>query len=318
VDYRQFHHRCDDAQTAFVHCWTPGASKAPARAVVQIAHGMAEHGGRYRRLAQALATAGFAVYAQDLPGHGHSAANDAELGHVDDHEGWPMSLSAINEVRSLAERAHRGAPLFMLGHSRGSFLLQDYLIEHGQGLAGAIFSAGTGDMGPLRVIGEWLLKLEALVYGRSHRSAVADHLTFKDFNRRFKPARTDFDWLSRDAAEVDAYIADPLCGFRCSSALWLELMAMGARINNAKRLARVPKNLPVLLLNGRADPACRGEVGANALAHLYRRTGLSDVSQRLYANARHELFNDSCRDEVTADLLTWLQAHTRQDTPLPV
>lgn len=310
MDYAQFHHRCGETHTAWVHRWSPGARKAPARAVVQIVHGMAEHGARYGRIAERLVGAGYAVYAQDLPGHGRSVQSREELGHVDDEDGWPQTLAAINAVRSLAEREQPGAPLFLLGHSRGSFLLQDYLVEHGRGLAGAVFSAGTGDLGPLRRIGEWLLRLEALWQGRAHRSAIADQLTFKDFNRRFKPARTDFDWLSRDPAEVDAYIADPLCGFRCSCALWLELMAMGGRMNDAERLQRVPTTLPVLLLNGSDDPACRGATGARALERLYRDAGLSDVTLTLYSDARHELLNDLCRDRVADDLLTWLAARS--------
>ncbi len=309
VDSAQFHLRVSETHSAFVHRWVPGARKAPARAVVQIVHGMAEHGARYARLARALVEDGYAVYAQDLPGHGRSVRSDDELGHVDDHAGWPQTLVAINTVRSLAERENPGAPFMMLGHSRGSFLLQDYLVEHGQGLAAAVFSAGSGDMGPLRLIGQGLLTLEALWYGRAHRSVLADALTFRDFNRRFKPVRTDFDWLSRDAGEVDAYVADPRCGFRCSCALWLELMAMGARMHDAQRLRRIPKTLPVLLLNGSDDAACRGETGARALERLYRNAGLSDITLKLYAGGRHELFNDLCRDEVTRDLRQWLALH---------
>ena len=150
MDYAQFHHRCGETHTAWVHRWSPGARKAPARAVVQIVHGMAEHGARYGRIAERLVGAGYAVYAQDLPGHGRSVQSREELGHVDDGDGWPQTLAAINAVRSLAEREQPGAPLFLLGHSRGSFLLQDYLVEHGRGLAGAVFSAGTGDLGPHR------------------------------------------------------------------------------------------------------------------------------------------------------------------------
>jgi alpha-beta hydrolase superfamily lysophospholipase len=274
---------------------------------VQIVHGMAEHGARYARLGAALDAAGFAVYAQDLPGHGRSVRELAELGHVVDRDGWRVSLSAINAVRGEIERCHPAVPLVLLGHSRGSFLLQHYLFEHGSGLAGAVFSAGTADMGPLRAFGLLLMRAEARLLGPGHRSALAEALTFKDFNRRFRPARTGFDWLSRDTDEVDAYIRDPLCGFRCSAALWIELLEAGGQLRDPQRLARIPKTLPVLLLNGAADPACRFEAGARALADLYRQAGLNEVTQRVYAEARHELLNDVCRDQVTHDLIAWLQ-----------
>lgn len=302
----QFQLDTGGGRIAHIHAWMPSQA---ARACVQIIHGMAEHGARYARLGAALNAQGFAVYAQDLPGHGRSVRDGAELGHVADREGWRISLSAINAVRGEIERRHADASLFLLGHSRGSFLLQHYLFEHGNGLAGAVFSAGTADMGPLRALGLMLMRAEARVFGADHRSALAEALSFRDFNRRFKPARTAFDWLSRDPAEVDAYVGDPLCGFRCSAALWIELLQAGGQLRDPRRLARIPRSLPILLLNGTADPACRFEAGARALATLYRQAGLTDVSQHVYADARHELFNDLCRDQVTQDLIAWLQRH---------
>ncbi len=299
----QFQLKLRRGQSAYLHAWTP--EQAP-RGCVQVVHGMAEHGGRYARLGAALAAAGYAVYAQDLPGHGRSVRSADELGHVDDFDGWKITLSAINQVRAEIERRHPDTPLFVLGHSRGSFLTQDYIVEHGHGLAGAILSASCADMGPTRAIGLALLRGEALWQGRRRRSALADTLTFKGFNRRFKPNRTDFDWLSRDEAEVDRYVQDPLCGFRCSTALWIELLEAGALLTDAQRLARIPPTLPVLLVNGSRDPACRGERGARGLEKTYRNAKLSDVTLKVYADARHELLNDTCRDAVTADLQQWL------------
>ncbi|WP_162932095.1 alpha/beta fold hydrolase [Solimonas sp. K1W22B-7] len=296
-----FQHRLADGSHACVHRWLP----ARARGVVQVVHGMAEHGARYDRLAQALASAGYAVYAQDLPGHGRSVRAADELGHFADRGGWGKTLSAINSVRALAEQELQHLPHFMLGHSMGSFLLQDYVVEHGQGLAGALFSATSGDLGPLRTIGLNLLRVEALWFGGRHRSALAEQLTFKDFNRRFKPARTDFEWLSRDPAEVDLYIRDARCGFRCSNSLWISLMEMGGRLGDQKRLARIPKDLPVMIIAGSDDPACQGEKGPRALEAHYRKAGLSDVAVRIWMGGRHELLNDICRDQVTAELLGW-------------
>lgn len=308
VGSSQFQLKLGRGQTAHVHAWLP--PQAP-RGIVQIVHGMAEHGGRYARFGKALAASGYAVYAQDLPGHGRTVRSADELGHVADFDGWKITLSAINQVRAEIEKRHPETSLFMLGHSRGSFLTQDYLVEHGHGLVGAILSAGCADLGPMRAIGLALLRGEALWMGRRQRSALADALTFKDFNRRFKPNRTGFDWLSRDAAEVDLYVKDPLCGFRCSTALWIELMEAAALLTDAQRLARIPKSLPVLLINGGEDPACRGERGARGLEKMYRGAGLDDVTLRLYAGARHELLNETCRDTVTADLRQWLDARAR-------
>jgi alpha-beta hydrolase superfamily lysophospholipase len=198
----------------------------------------------------------------------------------------------------------------MLGHSMGSFLLQDYVVDHGQDLAGAIFSATTSDLGAMRRVGIALLQLEALWQGRAHRSALAEAMSFKEFNKRFKPNRTASDWLSRDAVEVDKYVSDPLCGFRCSCGLWLDLLRAGANFGSLERLKMIPKRMPALLIAGSADPVCSGEAGPRSLEALYRQTGLEDVEVRMYEGARHELLNETCRDEVTGDLLRWLQARS--------
>lgn len=304
MDTAGFHHALTEGQRAYVHRWLP--EHAP-KAVIQIIHGMAEHAGRYQRLARALTAAGYAVYAQDLPGHGRSARGPEELGHMADEGGWALALSSINGLRALIEDEQE-APLVLLGHSMGSFLLQDYLVGHGTGLAGAIYSAPTGDLGPLRQVGLALVRTEARWYGRRHRSWVAERLTFQEFNRAFRPNRTPFDWLSRDTLEVDRYVADPLCGFRCSTALWIDLLGMAGHLGERERLQRIPQRLPVLMLAGSEDPACRGAEGPASLERHYRRAGIGDIRVHVYEGARHELFNETCREQVTADLLAWLTA----------
>ena len=306
VQTKQFQFALADGSSAHVHRWQP---KTPARATLQIVHGMAEHGGRYARLAQALTAAGFAVYAQDLPGHGRTARAPDELGHFADHDGWRYALDQIHQLRQHIKVEHQKLPLFMLGHSMGSFLLQDYLVRHGRGLGGAIFSAASGNLGPLRNIGLTLLRAERIWAGERHRSALAEALSFKEFNRRYKPNRTAFDWLSRDAAEVDRYIADARCGFRCSTGLWISLLSAAGAHADAARLAKLPKKLPILIINGTDDAATRGAKGPRALERNYRKAGLSDVTLKLYDDARHELLNETCREQVIADLLAWLETH---------
>ena len=218
-----------------------------------------------------------------------------------------MALSAVHGVRALIEREQPGIPLFLFGHSMGSFLAQYHLVEHGKGLAGAILSASSASMGPLRGLGEALMRLEALLFGADHRSALAEAMSFKDFNRRFRPTRTAADWLSRDAAEVDAYVADPYCGFRCSAGLWAGLLRAGAELEAPGRLVRIPKPLPVLLIAGGADPVCQNGAGSHRLAIAYRDAGLEFVEIEVNPGARHELLNETCREQVTERLVEWLR-----------
>jgi alpha-beta hydrolase superfamily lysophospholipase len=162
----------------------------------------------------------------------------------------------------------------------------------------------------LRVIGLALLRVESLWYGRRNRSALAERMSFKEFNRRYKPARTDFDWLSRDPVEVDLYAKDPRCGFRCSSGLWMDLLNAAGRHADPQRLATIPKELPILIINGADDAATQGAKGPRALERLYHKAGIKDLTTHIYDDARHELLNETCRDQVTADLLRWLQEHS--------
>ncbi len=299
----------EDGPAIHTHRWL--TDRQP-EAVLLIVHGMAEHGGRYARLASALTEAGIAVYAPDLPGHGNTAG-EGEHGHFADHNGWSVALAAIQAVRAEIAAAHfvagRELPVFILGHSMGSFLVQHYLVEHGGQVSGAILSATSGDMGLTRAIALALLRAEALIQGRRHRSKLADRLIFKQFNKRFAPARTDFDWLSRDPAEVDKYVADPWCGFLGSCGLWIDFLAAGAELSDVGRLSRIPKPLPVLLIAGSADPACGGAAGPRALERAYRAAGLKNVTVKIYEEGRHELLNDICREEVTTDIRGWLAAH---------
>ena len=287
---------------AFVRCWLP---EGRPRAVIQIVHGMAEHSGRYERLAAALTAEGYAVYAQDLPGHGRTARAPDELGHFSESAGWRLALQSIRCLQRELGEWHEGAPQFLIGHSMGSFLLQDYLSRHAHDLSGAVLSASTADAGPLRAVGLALLKGEGLWRGLDERSALAEALTFKSYNRKFSPTRTAFDWLSRDPLEVDRYVADPQCGFRCTTGLWVQLLEAMGRLDK-RRAARVPNRLALLAIAGEDDPVCAGRKGPASLKKRYTEAGLGDVTARSYPKGRHELLNDVCREEVTADLIGWL------------
>lgn len=293
---------------AFVRAWLPATE--PPRACVQIVHGMAEHSGRYARFATALNHAGYAVYAHDLPGHGRTARAPDELGHFADEHGWRLALQSIHTVQVAMRERHAGLPIVLFGHSMGALLSQDYIVHHGREIGACVLSSTTGEMGFMRAIGVALMNAEVAIGGPRHRSALAERLSFKAFNRRFKPTRTEFDWLSRDPAEVDAYVNDPRCGFRGSSSLWCDLLAYGARLREPARLARIPKALPVLIIAGTEDAATQGAKGPSLLERAYFGAGLKDVTLKIYEGARHELLNDTCRDQVTQDVIAWLAPRT--------
>jgi alpha-beta hydrolase superfamily lysophospholipase len=272
--------------------WTWDDVSGQPRGVVQLVHGLAEHGTRYGRLATALNGAGFLVVAADNRGHGASVSAEVPLGSF----GAAGVAGFLGDIAAAGEQIaaeHRDLPLFLIGHSLGSMGAQSVLLDHSARYAGAVLSGSTTLDGLLTVV----------------QGLPADQPGLAAFNAGFEP-RTGFEWLSRDAAEVDAYVADPLCGFPTEEAILAGVLGTAQRTTDPAQLARIRPDLPVLVISGDRDPV-GGPGGSNvvALAERYRDAGVTDVTVRLYREARHEVFNETNRDEVTADLVDWLVAH---------
>jgi alpha-beta hydrolase superfamily lysophospholipase len=283
--------------------WEPAA--AP-RGVVQIVHGLAEHAGRYDRLAAALNAAGYAVYAGDLRGHGRTAPDRSDLGFFAERGGWRKCADDLWQLNRRLAADHPGVPIVLLGHSMGSFLVQQFISEHGDALAGAVLAASDGPPPPLARVGRLIARGERLRLGRRGRSRLIHALAFGRFNHAFRPVRTPFDWLSRDPEQVDRYADDPLCGFVATVQLWIDLLDGWGGLATPERLAQIPKTLPLYLIAGTRDPVSHDTKGLEHLLRAYGRAGLERVTHHFYAEARHELFHETNRDEVTRDLIAWL------------
>lgn len=279
--------------------WTPAAPKA----VVQIAHGMAEHAGRYARFAGALNAAGYAAYAFDHRAHGRSAAPPAQLGHMGDDDSWNRAVSDLAQINAFARARHPGLPVYFFGHSMGSFMGQQYLYEHGATIGGAVLCASNGKPPPIAALGRLIARVERLRLGKRGTSALITKMSFGAFNKRFEPARTEFDWLSRDPAEVDKYVADPFCGHPMTTQFWVDFLDGLAEMCRPENQARISKALPVLVIAGRRDPVSGGGKGLAQLLEAYRAAGMTAVESIFYPDARHELLNEINRDAVTADII---------------
>ena len=298
-----FTFKSEDDLEIFVYCWLPDGSGL--RGVVQIAHGMGEHAGRYERVARHLTEAGYAVYANDQRGHGRSSSTE-DLGHMADQDGWNTAVRDLHLLNRRIAADHPEVPRVLLGHSMGSLMAQQYLIEHGDSVCAAVLSGSTGDPGPMRRIGGWLARFERLRLGKRGMSGLLLFLFFGRANKAFEPARTDYDWLSRDRQEVALYIDDPLCGFVLSAQSLVDMLDALGRIYDPEALARVPDELPLLIFSGEEDPIHSGGRGFDKLVAGYEAAGLEKVTRRIYERGRHEMFNETNRDEVLADLIAWL------------
>jgi alpha-beta hydrolase superfamily lysophospholipase len=277
-----------DGTPIVTYAWT-GVAGTPV-GVVQIAHGLAEHGRRYARLARALNAAGFIVQAVDHRGHGQTAA-----GRLGDFgaAGFGGLVADVAQFGASLRAQHGGLPLFLLGHSMGSFAAQAALLEHAATWSGVVLSGSTA--------------LDA--FAAAMASAPAGGASgLEAFNAGFEH-RTGYEWLSRDAAEVDAYVADPWCGWDVPADVIPSLFAPAARLADPALLAGIRHDLPICIASGDADPLAGGGALVQLLGQRYRDAGITDVTVTLYPAARHEILNETNREQVTADLVAWLRAH---------
>ena len=295
----EFEFRGDDGESLLARRWLP---EGRPRAVLQIAHGLAEHSGRYARLAAALNAASYGVYASDHRGHGPEAPA-ADLGHFADEGGWEKVVGDLWTLNRLIAAEQPGTPIIFIGHSLGSFLGRGFIAEHSDALAGAALSGSSGKPPAIATLGRLIARAERLRLGKRGKSRLIFQMWFGDFNKPFRPARTAFDWLSRDEREVDAYVADPLCGFPFTTQLAIDVLDALPRVTGRENLARIRKDLPIYVFSGERDP-----VGANikGLIADLKAAGFAKLTTRLYPGARHETLNETNRDEVTRDLITWL------------
>lgn len=295
----------EDGQAIHVYHWAPDGD-GPPKGAVQIAHGMAEHAGRYVPVAEALTGAGFLVWAHDHRGHGRTAPGPDDLGHLADEDGWRKAIGDVHLLNRHIAQAHPDLWRCLLGHSMGSYMAQQYAAEHGDSVDAVVLSGSNIGGGGLVQLGRGVARLERLRQGPRGRSPVIEAMTVKTWNRRFAPNRTEFDWLSRDAAQVDAYVADPLCGFRCTDQLWADMLDGLAQLGGDRHFQRLPKDLPIHVMAGGEDPVSDQTAGLKKLLEAYRAAGLTRVSHVFYEAARHEIFNETNRAEVLGDLVAWL------------
>lgn len=288
-----------------VYQWTPDGE---VRGLIHVLHGLAEHAGRYERLAESLTARGLAVVAHDHRGHGLTAPTEDDLGVFADEDGWRVVVDDAAAVTRWAKEAFPGVPTAMFGHSMGSSIGLAYLGWHPGLVDAAVLSGPVGKAPPLRHVGMMVAKVESALMGERRKSWLLDKMSFGDFNKPFRPNRTAFDWLSRDPLEVDKYVADPHCGFLVSTSMWKDILGGIGTYMDPAHMSRFDKDLPIFVFAGEEDPVGGQGQAVRAYLGMLEDAGIRRLDQRFYAGARHECLNETNRDEVMRDVGTWLES----------
>ena len=281
---------------------------AEPRAIVQIIHGIAEYIDRYDEFMSFLADNGIIAVGTDHLGHGKSIESEEQTGFFAYDNGWDYVVRDEEVLRLAMHENYPELPIIVFGHSMGSFMARTLLIRYPDAFNAAIIS-GTGNQGAALVNGGLFMgNLVTGLKGAHHYSKFLNNLAFGSYNEIYDNPKTEYDWLSRDEANVQKYIDDPLCGFIPSCSLFRDMMTGVKFITNKKHLTAMNKDMPVYFMSGDMDPVGECGKGVQKAYNNFLEAGMKDVSIKLYPGGRHEMLNEINKDEVYTDILAWLDS----------
>lgn len=295
----------DGASQLFAKEWS--ADENPC-AILLLVHDQSDRIDRYDRFAEDLSACGIVVAGADLPGHGRSVSSSDDLGYFGDGKDmWSVIVEDIHILRLLLQNKYPSTPVFVMGCGMGSFLVRSYISQHCENLAGAIL-CGTGNLSvPFVMAGLGIVAVDEKKFGPRHVSNRLHSMFFTSYNRRLSDARTDFDWLSRDEAEVDKYMADESCGFPLTVSAYKTLFNGLLSSTSKKALAGVSPVLPIFLISGACDPIGDNGRGVVKVSHAFQDSGLRKVTVKIYVGCRHDLLHDMNYQQVHSDIMTWIE-----------
>lgn len=292
----------NDGHKVFVYYWD---NVSEPKGVIHIFHGMAEHAGRYKRLAEYLNTKGFIVYANDHRGHGKTTGTIEELGYIGE-DGFNRIVEDQHIIKEVIKEKYPELPIFVLGHSFGSFIAQEYITRYGGEIQGVILSGSALMKGIDVTLGKFIATIEKSIFGDKKKSNLMDRLSFGSYNKKIKDSKSQFEWLSTDLEEVKKYDDDPFCGTVFTTGFFYNFFKGLSKLYKKDRLDKIPKKIPIFILAGDEDPVGRYGKSVRKLHDLYIDTGIEDVTMKLYKGGRHEMINELNREDVYEDILGWI------------
>lgn len=277
------------------------------RGVVQLSHGMIDYVGRYEGLAEFLTSCGFVFAGNEHLGHGRSAASADDLGYFGEKDGYLRVLDDLREMNAILHKEYPDKPIILFGHSMGSFLARLYAVSYPETVS-AIVIHGTGGKNPAAPAGKLLVSLLRAIFGSKHRSKFVTGVAFGSYNSHYDKSEGANAWLTRDGAAVATRDTDPYTSYIFTLAGYYDLFTMLSECNLAEWYSKYPKSLPTLIMSGNDDPVGDYGKGVREVYDGLCASGVEELDLKMYEGARHELFNETNRDEVFADLLSWLNS----------
>lgn len=302
----EFYYPSKDGNTE-IHTieWKP---EGEVKAVLQLCHGMVEYVDRYDAFAKFMCEQGYYVVGNDHLGHGKSVQSKSEYGYFEKKYGNACVVGDIHTLRQRTMKKYPDVPYFMLGHSMGSALVRQYIQMYGKGLSGVIIMGTPKEESRFTLqFGRALCRVMALVRGWHYKSKLVDYMALGVFNRKFKPAQTRADWVTSDSEMLNKYVNDPLCSFQFTVNAYYHMFGGMLKMRRKENFAMVPRNLPVFFVCGEKDPVGGFGKGVTKLYNKYRKNGMQNVSLKMYPDARHEVLNETNREQVFKDMYGWLE-----------
>ncbi|MBS4202442.1 lysophospholipase [Bacillus sp. FJAT-49732] len=292
----------DDGVEIYVKRWNE--TDAQPIAIIQLAHGMAEHIDRYNEFAEHLVENGIFVYGNDHRGHGHTGEKAGFVGFFAEENGFDRVVEDLYIINQSIHHEYPKIPIFLMGHSMGSFLVRRFIQKYSSSVHGVVLSGTAGSPGLAGKLGKLMAKWEGRIKSPTTPSPFLDRLSFGSFNKRIQNPKTPFDWLSRNHNEVEKYINDPHCGFVCSSGFFYDLFEGLEKIHDPNLNQYISKNMPMLFFSGDQDP-----VGGNKVLKViqqYKDIGLLNIDSTFFEDGRHEMLNEINKDEVYRLVQQWI------------
>ena len=303
TDWKEYEYDSCGGGKVYAQSWAPVGT--PVKGIVQIAHGMAEYSNRYADFAKYLCSRGYAVFINDHIGHGKSVSSRDDLGYFGEKDGWEILVKDVKALSDIAKKAYPQKPLIIFGHSMGSFIARSYSQKYGTDISAAIY-CGTSGKNPAAGMGIKIAEFIAKRKGARYRSEFINSLAFGNYNKRIKDKRTDFDWLSTNTENVDKYVADPDCGYLFTAVGYKDLFSITKDVSSKMWYKNVPYILPILIISGSMDPVGNYGQGVRQVYDDLKKTGHKDVTMKIYEGLRHEILNETNREEVFDDVANWL------------